>query len=203
MKTIKKLMMTAVLAATAAISAPVSAATVATNGNLTANDPIFNSPNSGNPPTTTASGSFAYDVFGFTVNTAGVYDIAANSNAFDTYLGLYRGSFDPQSPLTNALQYDDDSGPGFNSLISRSLSTGTQYFAVVTSFAPEARGAYSLTFTGPGTATIGTGAVPEPATWAMMILGMGAVGFAMRSAKRRSDVKFDAKIKTIAAGALA
>jgi hypothetical protein len=25
-----------------------------------------------------------------------------------------------------------------------------------------------------------TGAVPEPATWAMMILGMGAVGFAMR-----------------------
>jgi hypothetical protein len=45
-----------------------------------------------------------------------------------------------------------------------------------------------------------TGAVPEPATWAMMILGMGAVGFAMRSAKRRSDAKFDAKIKAITAG---
>ena len=45
------------------------------------------------------------------------------------------------------------------------------------------------------------GAVPEPASWAMMILGMGVVGFAMRSAKRRSDVKFDAKIKRIAAGA--
>jgi hypothetical protein len=31
-----------------------------------------------------------------------------------------------------------------------------------------------------------TGAVPEPATWAMMILGMGAVGFAMR--RRRKNV---------------
>jgi hypothetical protein len=33
--------------------------------------------------------------------------------------------------------------------------------------------------------TQATGAVPEPATWAMMILGMGAVGFAMR---RKSKV---------------
>gem|GEM_PF-5495364 len=64
------------------------------------------------------------------------------------------------------------------------------------------RGSYLLTISGPGTATIG-GAVPEPATWAMMILGIGAVGFAMRSAKRRSDGKFDAKIKRITAGATA
>jgi hypothetical protein len=34
-------------------------------------------------------------------------------------------------------------------------------------------------------------AVPEPATWAMMILGMGAVGFAMRRrSKVRTTVKF-------------
>lgn len=48
-----------------------------------------------------------------------------------------------------------------------------------------------------------TGAVPEPATWALMILGMGAVGFAMRRAKRNSDAKFEAKIKRITAGAIA
>jgi len=28
------------------------------------------------------------------------------------------------------------------------------------------------------------GAVPEPATWAMMLLGFGAVGFAMRRRQR-------------------
>jgi hypothetical protein len=50
------------------------------------------------------------------------------------------------------------------------------------------------------TNTAATAAVPEPASWAMMMLGFGAVGFAMRSAKRRSDVKFDMKIKRIAAG---
>lgn len=45
-----------------------------------------------------------------------------------------------------------------------------------------------------------TGAVPEPATWAMMILGFGLIGFAMRAAKRRDEAKFEAKIKRIAAG---
>jgi hypothetical protein len=33
-----------------------------------------------------------------------------------------------------------------------------------------------------------SGAVPEPATWAMMILGFGAVGGAMRAAQRRKTV---------------
>jgi hypothetical protein len=37
-----------------------------------------------------------------------------------------------------------------------------------------------------GTLNFSPAAVPEPATWAMMILGMGAVGFAMR---RRRAVK--------------
>lgn len=36
--------------------------------------------------------------------------------------------------------------------------------------------------------TVG-GAVPEPATWAMMILGMGVVGYAMRRKKSRVTAK--------------
>jgi PEP-CTERM motif-containing protein len=36
-----------------------------------------------------------------------------------------------------------------------------------------------------GSATPGTGAVPEPATWAMMLLGFGAAAAAMRRQRRR------------------
>ena len=32
---------------------------------------------------------------------------------------------------------------------------------------------------------IGESPVPEPATWAMMLLGFGAVGYAMRRRRRR------------------
>jgi hypothetical protein len=60
--------------------------------------------------------------------------------------------------------------------------------------------AYRLTY---DYTPLALGGVPEPATWAMMILGMGAVGFSMRSAKRRSEKNFDAKIKAITASALA
>jgi hypothetical protein len=48
--------------------------------------------------------------------------------------------------------------------------------------------------TGPG-----GGAVPEPATWAMMILGFGMIGFGMRYSMRKSNAKFDLKVKRIAA----
>jgi hypothetical protein len=87
------------------------------------------------------------------------------------------------------LQYDDDAGATTNSLINRSLVTGVQYFAVVTSFSPSSRGSYSLTISSPGAALIG-GAVPEPATRAMMIFGMGAVGSALRRRKRNDATRF-------------
>jgi hypothetical protein len=35
-----------------------------------------------------------------------------------------------------------------------------------------------------GTVTILTAAVPEPATWAMMLLGFGAIGLSMRKRRR-------------------
>lgn len=50
----------------------------------------------------------------------------------------------------------------------------------------------NVSFGTPGTANVGgtitllTPSVPEPATWAMMLLGFGAVGFAMRRTRPRT-----------------
>ncbi|CAN7462522.1 PEPxxWA-CTERM sorting domain-containing protein [Phenylobacterium sp. LjRoot164] len=58
-------------------------------------------------------------------------------------------------------------------------------------------GSYSFTITGDGAGGVPAGfavrldsvaAVPEPATWAMMILGFGAAGVAIRGSRRRLAV---------------
>lgn len=43
-------------------------------------------------------------------------------------------------------------------------------------------------------------AVPEPATWAMMMIGFGAIGFGLRRAKASSDDRFEARLRRLAAG---
>ena len=49
------------------------------------------------------------------------------------------------------------------------------------------------------TAPSAMGAVPEPATWTMMILGMAATGFAMRRRLNISEANFTKKVRAIAA----
>lgn len=91
----------------------------------------------------------------------------------------------------------DPSLPG-NYLSTLALTTPvTATFVRITASGGD--GAYSI---GEGEffAPAASAAVPEMATWAMMIAGFGAVGFAMRRQVRRSDAKFDARIKRIAAG---
>lgn len=44
------------------------------------------------------------------------------------------------------------------------------------------------------------GRLPEGATWGMLLVGFGAVGFALRKAKALSDARFEEKIKRLAAG---
>jgi hypothetical protein len=42
------------------------------------------------------------------------------------------------------------------------------------------------------------GRLPEAATWGMLLLGFGAVGFALRKAKALSDARFEEKIRRLA-----
>ena len=57
---------------------------------------------------------------------------------------------------------------------------------------------FSITY-----ATPVASSVPEPASWALMIAGFGAVGYAMRRAVRRSDARFEDRIRRITAGEIA
>ena len=155
----------------------------------TTGGPTFNRPSS----LTTLTGAAinpAYEVTAFTVDAAGSFNFALNSNTagYNPYFLLYQNSFDPSDQLTNLLALNDDKPFSFNSALSFGLDVGTSYFAVATGFLNDDFGAYTLTIDGPGNViAAGPGAVPEPATWAMLILGFGLIGGALR--RRKANVR--------------
>ncbi|MFS0736897.1 PEPxxWA-CTERM sorting domain-containing protein [Sphingomonas sp. 1P06PA] len=171
-----------------ALASPAVAATLVVSGDTTG-EPTYN-----RPVTTTALSGVGtdvnYEATGFSVDTSGSYSLEITATGFpdgDSYLSLYSGSFDASDPLTNLIAVDDDSGTDLLSLINFTLTAGTSYIAVVTSFDNGVFGTYDLTISGPGAITLAGGpAVPEPAAWALMIGGFGMVGGAMR---RRQTVK--------------
>lgn len=182
-----KLFTSLALTAAVAMAAPAYADTVVANG-TTVGEPTYNRVLPGTPPSglSAVGTNVNYSVVDFTVDLSGTYTLSLETG-FDSFLTLYSGSFDPTSPLTNALSADDDSLGSFgDAQIISSLLAGTSYFAVVSAFGNGDAGDYALTITGPGGITIGGAGVPEPATWGLMILGFGAIGGAMR---RRQSVK--------------
>lgn len=127
-------------------------------------------------------------------------DGAATNGIADPEIFLFRDNGSSSGALTGALvdQNDDISYPtNLSALISRNLQQGKYVLSVgtynftqaearlgIADFTPGER-RFVATFAD-GTTLAGTGAVPEPATWAMMLAGFGAVGFAMR---RRANVR--------------
>jgi hypothetical protein len=181
-RTANRFLAAAMASATMLAAAPATAQvfTGDTTGSPTFNRPIQN----GELAPTALSGTgtaVPYDTLSFTVSVSGTYTLSLQSAApFDNYLGLYSVSFDPNAPLTNVLIYDDDDGGvGGDALINALLTSGLTYTAVITGFDNNDFGAYSLTFSGQGIATP-VGDVPEPATWAMMLIGFGAIGASIR-----------------------
>lgn len=93
---------------------------------------------------------------------------------------------------------DDDGGLGLDSLISSSFGAGSYILAVgafplgeleartgIASF-PSSDSDFRTTFTTNSAFQLSqTAPVPEPATWAMMLIGFGAVGGAMRSRRKQ------------------
>lgn len=174
------------------LAAPASAQIF--TGTTTAADPTYNRPLSGIPPTSLSAVGTAvhYELLPFEVTADGSYDFLLHGDSpvnWDTFLGLYSGSFDPTSSLTNALAYNDDFPSIGLSGFSYNLLTGTSYFAIVTGFENDDFGDWTLTVRGPGTVVPGgSGGVPEPAAWGMLIGGFGLAGAAMR--RRRVKLAF-------------
>jgi len=179
-------------AAAMVAAAPAMAATFV--GATTLASPTFNRPlENGTSAPTSLSGvgtAVHYQAVNFTVATSGTYTFlmsALNPAGWDTYLGLYANSFSPTAPLTNVRIYNDDFPTIGLSGFSFALTAGTSYIALATGFDNTDVGSYSLAINGPGAVTFAN-AVPEPATWAMMLVGFGMIGTAMRYRRRSTKV---------------
>ena len=106
-----------------------------------------------NVTTYTASGvgtAVFYKTISFIAPTSGDITLAtiaaslAPGAADDTYLTLYQTSFDPASPATNFLRGDDDSGANQLSSLTHTLTAGTTYIVVVSTFANGVTGTFTL-----------------------------------------------------------
>lgn len=105
--------------------------------------------------------SVYYTIFTFVSPTSGAVTFETTAAAFltggaDTYLSLYQTSFNPASPATNFLRGDDDGGVGLLSSLTQTLTAGTTYIVVVSSYYNNDTGTFTLHTSVPVFPTTGT-----------------------------------------------
>jgi len=145
--------------------------------------PTWTRPQAGTPPTSISGVGIGvnYSVTPFFVSAAGSYifqSTATTPAGWDNFTFLYLNTFNPLSQFTNVLVGNDDNPSIGLSGFTRALTADTQYQFITTGYEPGDAGAWSLDITGPGNITIGV--VPEPASYAMMALGLAGLLAARR-----------------------
>jgi hypothetical protein len=104
---------------------------------LTNTDPTFARPYN-------LTNGYYYKVFTFVPQTSGVVSLRITQGSFDTYMYLYSNTFLPNSPTSNLLSGDDDSGGNLLSRINYNVIAGNVYQVVITSFSLNEIGTFTL-----------------------------------------------------------
>lgn len=117
-----------------------------------------------------------YNVTTMTGTIAGITYTSANSGA---YMG---GGAGPN----NFIFMLDDGGRYFNFTFANPLGTGTQSISPFASYECNNCSPFRRVTSGIVSTSAVASAVPEPATWAMMMFGFGAIGASLR--RRHSRV---------------
>ena len=126
------------------------------------------------------SNSFYYDVFTFTVSTAGSYTFTGCFPVIDAYGQLFQNGFNPAAPCAlpaNFVTGDDDGAFACSAdpLLTANLVPGVTYYLISTTYSPGATDSYSWTFTGPAGATLTPG-VPGTIQWYTTAAGGAPIG---------------------------
>ena len=140
-------------------------------------------------------------------NGSGVYSFALGTSPISFDWSVEGSQYNAQITLTNILtgatvSYNpfaignDNYAPATDTDLAQNSERLNFAFLSGLGFDPTVNDTYSATLTSGGRsltayAQIGSGApaVPEPATWGMMLLGFGAVGFQMRRWRKRSTLQ--------------
>ena len=136
----------------------------------------------------TIGGTFYYDnvavAFAPNATQAVYYRLSYTNPSVSPFFVAYANSFDPSNIATNYLGDNGISGSGGFQVVVAAGDTLLLNFAQV----GTELNSYTYTVEAFSDANFGEtfGAVPEPATWALMLGGFGMVGFAAR--RRRSVV---------------
>ena len=174
---------TALTAASAANAAVTIGSTGGNNGTTTAvvTDAVAN-PNKVEFDTTNAAAGSVTSFFNFFSDSAstGVFSVTTATNPFSTVslLQLFTGGSATVAGTTLA---NSATGSGPSLSLNSSLLPNTWY-----TFQYTANLATAGNISGPASFYT-TAAVPEPASWALMLLGFGGMGMALRRGRRRGN----------------
>ena len=102
--------------------------------------------------------------------------------------GLFDIPNNPYYYFTTGPTFLDGSGVRFNAGAATNIAFFHQDGVAADQYRVNGNGTVSAF--GPATSSAATAAVPEPATWAMMMLGFGGMGFAMRRKRISTRIRF-------------